>query len=76
MSTEKLPKFPKHCCLDEKHYCERDAWKEEFVAQLEAEQIPRILDAMAEIYDDRSDYQKGFKAGYVECLLRVLDAFK
>ncbi len=18
--------FPKHCCLDEKHYCERDAW--------------------------------------------------
>lgn len=32
-----LPKFPPHCCIEERHYCERDAWKEEFVAWLETE---------------------------------------
>lgn len=40
--------------------------------ELQNELLPRIIDAIAEIYDDRSDYKKGFKAGYVEALKRVL----
>lgn len=71
----KLPKFPR-CCLDEKHYCERDAWRFDVAAQLEAELLPRALDAMAALYDDREEFRKGYKMGYFEAMRRFLEAFK
>lgn len=62
--------------LDYEEQCLKNKWRSEFVASLEAEQLPRILDAMVELIDDRSDFQKGYKKGYVDAYQRVLEAFK
>lgn len=79
LEMSELPKFPCDKCLQgcmEYQSCQLGEWRSEFVAQLEAEQLPRILDAITELIDDRSDFQKGYKKGYVDAYQRVLEAFR
>jgi len=49
-------------------------WKMDFEGELLEELTPRIIDAMTELVDDRSDFKKGWKIGYIDCLKRVLDS--
>lgn len=47
-------------------------WKEAFEKELHEKLVPAVLNAMAELYDNRSDFQKGWKMGYVTCLREIL----
>ena len=72
-----LKKFPK---LYERNFSEyyfkTQKWKDAFEKELQEQLIPRVISAMAELVDDRSDFQKGWKIGYVDCLKAVLgDSF-
>jgi len=51
------------------HACK---WLHNFEAELRNELLPRVIDAITELVDDRSDFQKGYKKGYVDALIRVL----
>lgn len=47
-------------------------WKKDFERELREQLTPRIISAMAELVDDRSDFQKGWKIGYIDCLKQIL----
>ncbi len=81
-----LPKFP-CCCLDVEHYCERDVWREKFVARLsemkEIENYQKMLGESENISDflaredDRGDcFELGRLHGRLEKMTEVLEAFR
>lgn len=47
-------------------------WKEEFEEELREQLLPRVIGAMAELVDDRSNFQKGWKIGYIDCIKAIL----
>ena len=60
-----------HQCLDGKFVVDK-----ELVEQLESLMLPHILEGIAELVDDRSDFRKGYQVGYVDAIKKVLEAVK
>ncbi len=48
-----------------------ESWIETFKKQLDTLMIQSSVEAMVELVDNRSDFQKGWKIGFVDALKKV-----